>query len=64
MAITLEQQEAADAAYDGQDQAWFDALSTEVLVAMWELCCDIERCPSWDDEVYEALYKRGHFKED
>jgi hypothetical protein len=50
-------------AYDREHQAWFDGLSTEILTAMWELCCDWVSCPSWDDEVFDALAKRGHFDE-
>ena len=53
----------AERAYDRQDQDWFNALSTETLAAMWVLCCDIATMPSWDDEVYEALYPRGFFEE-
>src|SRR3982750_827185 len=52
----------AERAYDRQDQEWFNALSTETLAAMWALCTDIGTLPSWDDEVYEALYPRGYFE--
>lgn len=51
----------AEEAYDRQDQAWFDAQSTEDLAMLWAIACDIERGGAWDDEVYEALAKRGHF---
>jgi hypothetical protein len=53
----------AEAAYERGDQAWFNALPTETLAAMWALCCDIETMPSWDDEVHDALYPRGYFEE-
>lgn len=55
--------EGADAAYDREDQAWFDALSTEDLTVLWAICCDISQGAAWDDEVYDALAKRGHFKD-
>lgn len=50
----------AEAAYDREDQEWFNRLSTENLVAMWALCITIN-APSWDDEVYDALAARGHW---
>lgn len=50
----------AEAAYDREDQEWFNSLSTEHLVAMWALCITIN-APSWDDEVYDALAARGHW---
>jgi len=55
--------EAAEAAYDREDQAWFNAQTTETLVAMWALCRDWTTAPSWDDEVFDALAARGHFDE-
>lgn len=53
----------ADAAYDAEDRDWFYAQSTEDLVALWALCCDIETMPSYDDEVYDALASRNYFQE-
>jgi hypothetical protein len=54
----------ADAAYDREDQGWFNALSTEALEALWAIACDIVNGgASWDDEVYEALAERGYFKD-
>lgn len=53
----------ADAAYDREDQAWFNAQTTEALTALWEIACDIiNRGAAWDDEVYEALAARGFFE--
>jgi hypothetical protein len=60
--LTPEIMAEAEAAYDREDQGWFDALPTETLAAMWVLCCDLATMPSWDDEVYEALYPRGYFE--
>lgn len=54
-------QAEADKAYDAEDQSWFDSQSTEDLAALWALCCNIETMPSYDDEVYDALAKRGYF---
>lgn len=61
MTLSKEFLAAANAAYERADQAWFNALPTDTLAAMWKLCCDIETMPSWDDEVYDALYPRGYF---
>lgn len=55
---------AADAAYDREDQEWFNSQSTEDLVALWEVACDLlAGGAAWDDEVFEALDARGHFDE-
>jgi len=53
--------EEAEAAYDRNDQGWFNGQTTEVLVAMWAIACDINQGACWDDEVYDALAERGHF---
>jgi len=49
----------ADAAYDREDQAWFDALPTESLTLLWGVA--VATGASWDDEVYDALASRGWF---
>ena len=54
--------DGAEAAYDREDQGWFDALSTEDLAALWAIACDIFNPVAWDDEVYEALAPRGYFE--
>lgn len=48
---------AAEAAYERQDQAWFDAQSTEDLKIMWEIAGS-SFFVGWDDEVYDALADR------
>lgn len=58
----LDLERAADAAYDREDQAWFNAQSTEDLETLWAQACDIaERGAAWDDEVHEALAARDYF---
>lgn len=52
---------AADTAYDAENQAWFEALPTEDLIALWVACANIGGA-SWDDEVFDALDKRGWFE--
>lgn len=52
---------AADTAYDAENQAWFEALPTEDLTALWVACAIIGGA-SWDDEVFDALDKRGWFE--
>lgn len=59
--VAPETYERAEEAYNQNDQDWFDSLPTATLVDMWALCTDIEKCPAWDDEVYDALAARGHF---
>lgn len=51
----------AAVAYDAEDQSWFNALGNLELLALWELCCDIETMPAYDDEVFDALAARGYF---
>lgn len=51
----------AERAYDEEDQSWFNALGNLDLLALWELCCDIETMPAYDDEVFDALAARGYF---
>jgi hypothetical protein len=51
----------ADKAYDAVDQAWFEGLPTEDLTALWGVACATD--VSWDDEVYDALDKRGWFEQ-
>lgn len=55
-------QNAADKAYDAENVAWFEALPTEDLTALWGVCCANINGASWDDEVYDALYPRGWFE--
>ena len=53
----------ADAAYDRQDRAWFNSLSTPDLVTLWNLVSGINSFSSagaWDDEVSDALYFRDY----
>lgn len=52
----------ADKAYEAEDQAWFEALPTENLTALWGIACVTD--VSWDDEVYDALAARGWFDQD
>lgn len=52
----------ANAAYDDENREWFYAQETEDLVYLWSICCDINQGAAWDDEVYDALAERGHFK--
>lgn len=54
----------ATAAYEREDQGWFNSQTTEVLSALWSIACDIDVGAAWDDEVYEALALRGFFKDD
>jgi hypothetical protein len=54
---------SADAAYDREEQAWFNALSTPDLVMLWGLVSGINMLTSagsWDDEVYDALHSHGY----
>lgn len=51
----------ADVAYDAEDRAWFYSLGNLDLLALWELCCDIETMPAYDDEVFDALAARDYF---
>lgn len=53
---------AADTAYDAENVAWFEALPTEDLTALWGIACANISGASWDDEVYDALDKRGWFE--
>lgn len=55
-------QNAADAAYDTENVAWFEALPTEDLTALWGVVCATLAGASWDDEVFDALAKRGWFE--
>ena len=53
----------ADAAYDREDDGWFEALSNEDLLILWDSVSGnnfIDMEGPWDDEVYEALANRGH----
>lgn len=50
----------ADKAYEAENVAWFEALATEDLTALWGVACVAE--VPWDDEVYDALDKRGWFE--
>lgn len=54
-------QNAADTAYDAENVAWFEALPTEDLTALWGIACAHVSGASWDDEVYDALAERGWF---
>lgn len=46
----------AEAAYDREDDGWFNALSTEELAILWPIAAARF---SYDDEVYDALASRG-----
>lgn len=56
----------ANAAYERQDQGWFNALSKGDLLTLWDAVSGENFATgsmtyAWDDEVYEALYSKGHF---
>ena len=56
--------DAANDAYDRQDQGWFFAQSTDALVTLWNLVAGINMftpAGPFDDEVYDALDARGWF---
>lgn len=53
---------AAENSYNLRDQSWFDSQSLEDLKFLWEVN-PMGMNFSWDDEVYEALYSKGYFKE-
>lgn len=48
---------AAEAAYDRQDDAWFDALTVEDLEILMPIAAAIG---SYDDEVFDALARKGY----
>ena len=55
---------AASAAYDRQDQAWFDAQTTDTLATLWTLVSGVNTftpAGAWDDEVHDALDARCWF---
>lgn len=55
---------AADAAYDAEDRDWFETLSVPELLTLWASVSNenfLEAEGPWDDEVYDALYSKGHF---
>ncbi len=52
--------DGATAAYDREDQAWFDALPTDALTFLWGVACT-SLTAAWDDEVFDALASRGWF---
>lgn len=54
-------QDEADKAYFAQDKGWFESLPTEDLTALWGVACSTEG-GSWDDEVFDALDRRGWFE--
>lgn len=54
----------ANAAYARDDREWFYNQSTDNLVVLWAICCDINQGAAWDDEVYDALAERGYFKDE
>lgn len=56
-------QQCADAAYERQDQEWFDTAPLDHLAVLWGIACATLAGASWDDEVYDALAKRGWFDE-
>lgn len=54
----------ADAAYDRDDQDWFNRQDTADLLILWNLVSGenlFSPAGSWDDEVHDALFLRGHF---
>lgn len=57
-------QDRADVAYEAEDQAWFDALPDADLGVLWGLACagPMGTGVSYDDEVFDALDKRGWFE--
>ena len=50
----------AQKAYDEEDQGWFDAAPLDHLTLLWGIACATMHL-ACDDEVYEALDKRGWF---
>lgn len=54
-------QARAAKAYDAEDQRWFDTLPEIDLGVLWGLACS--EGVAYDDEVYEALDRRGWFDE-
>lgn len=52
----------AQAAYEREDQAWFDSAPLDHLAVLWGIACATGA--AWDDEVYDALDKRGWFDEE
>lgn len=52
----------AEKAYDAETRAWFEELPTEDLTALWGIACVSE--VAWDDEVFDALDRRGWFEVD
>jgi ssDNA-binding Zn-finger/Zn-ribbon topoisomerase 1 len=55
---------AANAAYEANDQLWFNNLSTNDLMILWNAVSGENfatgiQTYGWDDEVYEALADRG-----
>lgn len=58
--LMAEAERAYEAAVeDARAEAWFEALPTEDLTALWGVACVTE--VSWDDEVHDALAARGWF---
>lgn len=47
-------------AYHRENRAWFEALPTENLTALWGIACVSE--VAWDDEVFDTLAARGWFE--
>lgn len=55
----------ADKAYEAQDDAWFEAQSDADLGFLWGVVIASGLAmPGWDDEVFEALAKRGWFDQE
>ena len=53
----------ADAAYDAEDSSWFESLSMDDLLILWDSVSGnnfIDMEGPWDDEVYEALADKGY----
>ena len=53
----------ADAAYDAEDSSWFESLSMDDLLILWDSVSGnnfIDMEGPWDDEVYDALAAKGY----
>lgn len=52
----------AGKAYDGGDFEWFNNAPLDHLAVLWGIACVQDA--AWDDEVYDALDRRGWFEDE